>query len=375
MNALHRLYAEFGQSPWLDNLRRQDLTDGHLAALVGDGVRGVTANPTIIARAIAGSAAYDRQFLELMASGLSVEEAYWRLVIDDVGTALAILRPVHDQSAGADGFVSLELDPRLAHDASGSIAAAADLHARIMQPNLLVKIPATREGVVAIYAAVARGQNINVTLIFSLERYAEVIEAYLAGLETFAQAGGDVSRVHGVASFFVSRIDTEVDQRLTAISGGALTADLRGTAAIAQAQVAYRQFVAAFSGPRWDALASAGAHVQRPLWASTSTKDPAFADTRYVDALIGPDTVNTMPESTMAAFVDHGTLRRTIDDNIPEAAALLDRLGSAGVDMHTVGQLLEDQAVAAFTTSFDEALTLLKAKAKADRVAAATRDG
>jgi transaldolase len=363
MKMLHRLYAEFGQSPWLDNLRRQDLVDGHLATLIEDGIRGVTANPTIIARAIAGSSAYDPQLVELLRNGHSVEEAYWRLVIDDVVTALTILRPLHDESAGADGLVSLELDPRLAYDAAGSIAATADLHARIARPNLLVKIPATREGVVAIHAAIARGYSINVTLIFSLERYAAVIEAYLAGLETFAQGGGDLSTVHSVASFFVSRVDTEVDRRLTAVGDGTLTAGLRGTAGIAQAQVAYQQFVAAFSGRRWDKLASAGAHVQRPLWASTSTKDPAFADTRYVDALLGPDTVNTMPESTIAAFVDHGTLRRTVDNNNAEAIAALDRLGAAGVDIHAVGRLLENEAVAAFTKSFDDALTLLKTKA------------
>jgi transaldolase len=362
MSTLHRLYDEFGQSPWLDNLRRDDLTTGHLAELVAEGVRGVTANPTIIARAIAGSSAYDQQFAELIGSGLPVPEAYWRLAIDDVTNALAVLRPVHDDSDGTDGFVSLELDPRLARDTDASVAATAELHQRIGAPNLFVKIPATREGVAAIEQATSVGHNVNVTLIFSLDRYADVIEAYLSGLETYASRGGDLAAVHSVASFFVSRIDTEVDRRLTVI-GGKSADDLLGTAAIAQARVAYAQFVAAFSGPRWDALARAGAHAQRPLWASTSTKNPAFADTRYVDALIGPDTVNTMPEGTIAAFADHGTLQRTVDQDPAGAIEVLDRLHSAGVDLEAVATQLEDQAVAAFTKSFDEALTLLEAKA------------
>jgi transaldolase len=363
MNRLHRLYTEFGQSPWLDNLRRDDLTSGHLAELVASGVRGVTANPTIIARAMAGSAAYDTELAGLASSGVSVEDAYWRLVIEDIRAALDVLRPVHDDSGGTDGFVSLELDPRLATDAAGSAAAATDLHARIAAPNLFVKIPATAAGVEAITRATSAGQNINVTLIFSLERYAEVIEAYLSGLEAYAAAGGDLARVHGVASFFISRIDAEVDRQLAAIGGKC--AELRGSAAIAQARLAYAQFRTAFSGARWDALARAGAHVQRPLWASTSTKDPSYPDTKYVDALIGPDTVNTMPEPTMAAFADHGTLQRTVERDPAGAAAALGRLAAAGIDLAAVAQRLEDQAVSAFTASFDEALALVGAKADA----------
>jgi transaldolase len=362
MDRLHRLYAEFGQSPWLDNLRREDLNTGHLAELVGQGIRGVTANPTIIARAMAASAAYDKQFGELVGSGLSVPEAYWRLVIDDVTAALTVLRHVYDDSGGADGFVSLELDPRLAADTTASVAAAAELHAQITAPNLLVKIPATRAGVEAITEATGAGQNINVTLIFSLERYAEVIEAYLSGLEAYASRGGDVSRVHSVASFFVSRIDTEVDRQLSSLDGP--VASLLGTAAIAQAHLAYGQFKAAFRGGRWDALSQAGAHVQRPLWASTSTKNPAYSDTRYVDALIGPDTVNTMPEGTIVAFADHGTLHRTVDQDPAGAADALERLRDAGIDMQAVAARLEAEAVAAFTTSFEEALALLEAKAR-----------
>jgi transaldolase len=363
MTKLHRLYAEFGQSPWLDNLRRQDLTDGRLAQLVDQGVRGVTANPTIIARAIAGSSAYDAQFGELIAGGSSVEEAYWQLVIDDITAALAVLRPIHDDSGGTDGFVSLELDPRLADDVGGSVAAATELHGRIAQPNLYVKIPATRKGVAATRETVSRGQNINVTLIFSLARYVEVIEAYIGGLEALAARGGDVSRVHSVASFFISRIDTEVDKRLSAI-GWAPAAGLLNTAAIAQAQLAYGLFVDAFKGPRWEALAQAGAHVQRPLWASTSTKNPALPDTRYVDALIGPETVNTMPETTIAAFVDHGTLARTVDASPAHAAEMIARLRSARIDLTAVGEQLEAEAVAAFSHSFEDALGLLREKTR-----------
>jgi transaldolase len=364
MTRLHTLYADLGQSPWLDNLRREDLTGGGLAALVADGIRGVTANPTIIARAIAGSNAYDRAFAELIAAGTSVQDAYWQLVIDDVNAALQVLRPVYDESNGTDGFVSLELDPHLAHDAAGSVAAAADLHARIAQPNLLVKIPATAEGVTAIREAVGFGHSINVTLIFSLPRYAEVIEAYLGGLEAFAARGGDLARVHSVASFFISRIDTAVDARLATLAAQSQT-DLRGKAAIAQAQLAYRHFLATFRGPRWAALARAGAHVQRPLWASTSTKDPNFPDTLYVDALIGPDTVNTMPETTIAAFNDHGTLRRTIDKHGDTPVITLQRLAAAGIDLTAVTEQLEGQAVAAFIESFDDALALLDTKSHA----------
>jgi transaldolase len=363
MTKLQRLYQEQGQSPWLDDLTRVYLRDGTLGRLVGDGIRGVTANPTILARAIEGSDAYDEQFAARIAQGRLVTDAYWDLVTDDIIDALGVLRPTFDASGGTDGFVSVEVAPELARDTAATVAAARQLHERIAQPSLLVKIPATAQGVPAIQAMIAEGHSINITLIFSLARYAEVIEAYLAGLETLAQRGGDLASVHSVASFFVSRVDTEVDRRLGAIaSSDALS--LRGRAAVAQAKLAYRLFGDRFAGPRWEALAARGAQVQRPLWASTSTKHPASPDTRYVDSLIGPDTVTTLPEATIAAFEDHGTLAPTIDRGVDDAEAVMDTLAKVGVDIDDVGHTLEDQGVAGFHQSFAHLLQALQTKAR-----------
>ncbi len=363
MTKLRQLFGEQGQSPWLDNLTRSSLRDGTLARFVEDGIRGVTANPTIFARAIEGSDAYDEQFAELITAGASVDGAYWDLVIDDVRDALAILRPTFDDSNGPDGFVSIEVAPELAHDTEGTITAARDLHNLIDQPNLFVKIPATAEGVAAIRAMTAEGRSINVTLIFSLSRYHEVIDAYLTGLEDHARAGGNLADVHSVASFFVSRVDTEVDRRLDAI-GTPEALVLRGRAAVAQAKLAYQLFTDRFGDERWSELANRGAHRQRPLWASTSTKNPAYADTLYVDDLIGTHTVNTLPENTIAAFEDHGTVARTIDHDVEDSASVLDRLADVGVDMEDVGVALEDQGVAAFHESFAHVLDTLDAKAR-----------
>jgi transaldolase len=361
MTKLQRLYAEQDQSPWLDNLTRAHLRDGDLTRMVAEGIRGVTANPTIFARAIEGSADYDEQFASLTAVGVSVEDAYWELVIADVTAALAVLRPVYDAAAGTDGFVSVEVAPELAREIHATIAAARALHVRIDEPNLFVKIPATAEGIPAIEAMIAEGRSINITLIFSLARYAEVIEAYLRGLESFIDGGGDPSTVHSVASFFVSRVDTEVDRRLHAI-GTDEAFDLRGRAAVAQAKLAYELFQHQFSGARWQRLSDLGAHRQRPLWASTSTKNPAYPDTLYVDSLIGPDTVTTMPEATIAAFSDHGTLARTVDRDVEEARATLGRLAGAGVDLDRVSRKLEDEGVASFAKSYRGVLATLDAK-------------
>ena len=363
MTKLHRLHAEHGQSPWLDNINRRYLRDGTLARLVADGIRGVTANPTIFAKAIGGSADYDEQLASSIAAGGSVEDAYWDLVVTDINDALDVLRPVFDASGGADGFVSVEVAPELADDAPATIAAARHLHTRIDAPNLLVKIPATAEGVVAIEAMIAEGRNINVTLIFSLTRYTEVVEAYLSGLETFVAAGGDPSTVHSVASFFVSRVDSEVDPRLEAV-GGVDALGLRGRAGVAQAKLAYRLFCDRFAGARWDRLSVLGAHRQRPLWASTSTKNPAYPDTLYVDSLIGPDTVTTLPEDTIDHYEDHGTLARTVDVDVDEADETMRRLDALGIDMEAVGVTLEHQGVAAFHKSFQQVLGDLEAKAE-----------
>jgi transaldolase len=363
MTKLQRLYDEQGQSPWLDNLTRGYLRDGTLGRLAADGIRGVTANPTILARAIEGSDAYDEQFAALVARGRTVEQAYWDLVVDDIAGALGVLRPTFDASGGGDGFVSIEVAPELARETLATIAAARDLHQRIARPNLFVKIPATGEGVPAIQAMIAEGRSINVTLIFSLARYAEVIEAYLAGLETLARRGGDLASVQSVASFFVSRVDTEVDRRLEAVGTGRALG-LRGRAAVAQARLAYRLFQERFAGDRWERLAARGARPQRPLWASTSTKNPAYPDTLYVDALIGPDTVTTLPEATIAAFEDHGAVARTIDSGVDGAAAVMRALAGVGVDMDDVGRVLEDQGVDAFHQSFVHVLDALERKAR-----------
>jgi transaldolase len=324
----------------------------------------VTSNPTIFQHAMTGkgSEAYDEQFKSLIAGG-SVEDAYWTMAVQDVTGALGVFRDLYDASGGSDGFVSLEVAPNLANDTAATTAAARAIHERISLPNLMVKIPGTEAGIPAIQTMISEGRNINVTLIFSIARYAEVIEAYIAGLEAFDAAGGDLGQVHSVASFFISRVDTEVDRRIAALGGD--TADLAGKAAVAQARLAYQLFEQEFSGPRWEALAAKGAHPQRPLWASTSTKNPAYPDLLYVDSLIGPHTVNTMPDATVAAFADHGTVARTIDQDVEVATADLERLEAAGIDLADVARVLEEEGVASFSKSWDELMQSLNDKATA----------
>ena len=358
MTRLHDLHAQADQSPWLDNLRRGWITSGELGRWIDRGVRGITSNPSIFQKAMTGTDDYDDQLRSLVTDGATIEESYWALVVRDIVDALEIMQPVHDASGGVDGYVSVEVNPALASDTDGTIAAARDLDERIDQPNLYVKIPATAEGIPAIHQMISEGRSVNVTLIFSLVRYAEVMEAYLSGLEA---RDGDLSDVSSVASFFISRTDSEVDRRLDAIGGDSALA-LRGRAAVAQGQVAYEMFRQVFSGERWEALASRGARVQRPLWASTSTKNPAYSDTLYVDSLIGPDTVNTLPDATLAAFEDHGTVARTVDIDPVAAHDTLRDLATAGVDLDDVARVLEDEGVAAFMTSFDDLLDSLRAK-------------
>lgn len=359
MSRLHDLYESEGQSPWLDNIRRSWIRDGTLAAWVGRGVRGLTSNPSIFQNAIEGSAEYDAQFREAITSGLSVEDGYWELVTTDIASALEILHPVFEASDGLDGYVSVEVDPGLARDAAGTEEAARRLDDRLDAPNLYIKIPATAEGLEPIRRLTAERRSVNVTLIFSLERYAAVMEAYLSGLEA---AEGDLSSISSVASFFISRVDVEVDRRLEEIGSPEALA-LRGQAAIANGVLAYAAFRETFSGPRWDALVARGARVQRPLWASTSTKNPAYPDTLYVDRLIGPDTVNTLPDGTLAAFEDHGTVARTIDADVDAAAATIEALAALGVSMTEVTGQLEADGVAAFEKSFDALLAVLSEKA------------
>ena len=361
MPTLNCLYEQEGQSPWLDDLSRSDLEDGTMDAAVAHGVRGVTANPTIVARAIESTDAYDRQFDRLIASGRSLEDAYWELAVTDVRDMTRILRPTFDASGGADGYVSIEVAPGSAADTDATINAARGLHTRIHEPNLLVKIPATAAGVPAIKTMIGEGHNINVTLIFSLARYGEILEAYLSGLETLAQRVDDLRGVHSVASFFVSRVDTEVDRRLEEL-GTDQALMLRGRAAVAQAKLAYQLFLTAHTGQRWQTLVEHGAQVQRPLWASTSTKNPDYPDTLYIDKLIGPDTINTLTESSIRAFEDHGTLTRTIDTDLDEARAVMKALKAVGIDMDDVGHTLEIQGIAAFQESFTHVLGTLEAK-------------
>ena len=362
-NRIIALHDEHGQSAWLDNLKRGYITSGRLVEIRDSGVRGLTSNPSIFQKAIQNSDDYDEQSAELRAAGASTEDAYWAMVIRDIHSACDVFSKVYDQSDGVDGYVSVEVDPGLAHDAAGTETAARGLHQRINRRNLMVKIPGTAEGLGPIEEMIAEGRNINVTLIFGLDRYSSVIEAYQTGLERLAQdPEADLSSVASVASFFISRVDTEVDRRLEEIGSDDALA-LRGKAAVAQGKLAYQLFLEAFSGPRWEALASRGARVQRPLWASTSTKNDAYPDTLYVDELIGPDTVNTLPDATLEAFADHGTLARRIDADVDDARAVWQGLADVGVDMDDVAAQLEREGVSSFQKAFDELVTALDAKA------------
>lgn len=363
-NRLAALSEQFGQSPWLDNLKRSYLTSGQLAALRDRGVRGLTSNPAIFQKAIDGSPDYDEQFRALARANNPVIDDYWAMVLADIHGACDVFSRTYDETDGVDGYVSVEVDPSLAHDTDGTITAARHLHATIKRRNLMVKIPATREGLPAIEQLIADGRSINVTLIFSLERYAEVIEAYLSGLERFAAANptADLAPIASVASFFISRVDTEVDRRLEAIGTPEALA-LRGQAALAQGRLAYELFTQTFTGPRWEVLAARGARVQRPLWASTGTKNPEYSDVVYVDGLIGPNTVNTLPEATLEAFADHGTLARTVDADLDGAHDVWNALTDVGIDMADVSAKLEREGVDAFVKSFDELIASLEAKA------------
>ena len=354
---LVRLHRDFGQSAWLDNLQRSMLADGSLAALIERGVRGLTSNPTIFQKAIEGSAIYRTQYEELSLRGVSTEDAYWCMVIDDIVSAAQAFAGLHAESHGRDGFVSVEVDPRLAHDEDATVAAAIDLATRINLPNVMIKIPATDAGIGAIRRVLARGISVNVTLIFGLRRYAEVVGAHLAGLEELAvNEPSRLASTASVASFFISRVDSLVDERLVAIGAS----DLAGTVAIDQARLAYSQWSAMLGELRWRRLNDAGAQPQRLLWASTSTKNPAYPDTKYVDDLIGPETVNTLPDATLHAFVDHGRLSRTIDVDVAASVSRLARVKNAGIDLDRCEADLERQGVAAFEKSFVDLLGSLR---------------
>ncbi|MFZ4584473.1 MAG: transaldolase [Acidimicrobiia bacterium] len=355
MNSPIARLNDFGQSPWYDNLTRTLVSKGGLNQLISeDGIRGVTSNPTIFEKAMASGAGYDDQLATLAAQGASVDDIYWELVLTDVGHAADILRPTHDRLDGRDGFVSVEVSPLLAHDTDATIEQAAWLWNRLDRPNILIKIPATKAGLPAITETIAAGINVNVTLIFSLERYQAVLEAYVEGLRKLRANGGDISKVHSVGSFFVSRLDTEVDRRLPESSA------LRGRAAVANAKLAYEVFAHHIAGEEWGYVADA-ANPQRPLWASTSTKNPAYSDTLYVDDLVGPDSVNTLAQPSIDALRDHGDPKpNTITDGVDAARALVEQeLPAAGVDYADVVAVLEREGVASFAQSFHDCLASL----------------
>ncbi len=357
MTKLHEL-AQLGQAIWFDYIRRSFTDSGDLQKLLDQGVRGVTSNPSIFEKAIAGSADYDDDLRRLVDEGKSVEEIYEALVIDDIQKAADLLRPLYDESGGVDGYVSLEVSPTLAHDTEGTIAEAKRLFAVLGRPNVMIKIPATPAGISAIEAAIGAGINVNVTLIFSLAQYEAVSEAYLAGLEKLAATGGDVNQVASVASFFISRVDTAVDAALEKAGH----TNLQGKIAIDNAKLSYARFRERFSGERWQKLAQAGARVQRPLWASTGTKNPSYSDTLYVDSLIGPDTVNTVPPATLQAFLDHGQVALILETDVAGARARLARLSELGIDLDAITQKLQDDGVAAFAKSFEALMASIETK-------------
>jgi transaldolase len=355
---LHEL-SERGQSVWIDSISREWLQNGFLEKLMReDAVVGVTSNPTIFQKALAGGSWYDEQLREVLREEEEPKEIFYRLAVKDIEDACDVLRPVWDGGGGKDGYVSMEVDPTLAYESDGTIEEAMRLHEWIDRPNLFVKIPATEPGLGAIEECIARGRSINVTLIFSLDRHAAVAEAYLRGLERLVESGGDPSAVASVASFFVSRVDSEADKRLDEVGAP----ELKGKLAVANAKLAYQRYKQLFSGPRWEALAAKGATPQRCLWASTSTKNPDYPDTLYVDELIGPETVNTMPVETIEAFQDHGTVADTLEQGLDEAHALLDKLAQAGVDYDDVTDTLEREGVQKFADSFEELLEGIRAK-------------
>jgi transaldolase len=358
---LHEL-SEHGQSVWVDSVSREWLETGELARMLAeDAVVGVTSNPTIFQKALSQGEWYDEQLREVLPEESSDKEVFYRLAVRDIEAACDLLRPIWERGGGRDGYVSMEVDPDFAYERDATIDEAMRLHEWIDRPNLFVKIPGTEPGLEAIEECIARGRSINVTLIFSLDRHIAVAEAYIRGLERLVESGGDPSRVASVASFFVSRVDTEADKRLEEI-GGERALSLRGKLAIANAKLAYENYKHAFSGERWERLAAAGATKQRCLWASTSTKNPAYRDVMYVEELIGPETVNTMPKETIEAFQDHGVVSDTLERDVEGARRVLEELAEVGIDYDDVVDTLEREGVEKFSTSFRELLDGVRAK-------------
>jgi transaldolase len=348
--------AAAGTSPWLDNIRRSWLNSGTFDKMVEDGVVGVTSNPTIFQKAIADSEDYDDAIAALAGTGVTAEEAFFELAIEDVRSAADHIRGVYDDTAHLDGYVSFELPPGMANDTAASTEAAPRFWKRIDRPNIFIKIPGTAEGIPAIEESIAAGINVNVTLLFSLARHDEIHWAFIRGLERRVAAGQPVDDVHSVASFFVSRVDTAVDKLLPEGS------PLAGKAAVANAKLAYQHFFEITSSDRWKALEAQGAHVQRPLWASTGTKNPAYSDVLYVDSLIGPSCVNTMPDPTIEAFADHGVVARTVDADLDQARAAVDAVAAAGISLDEVTGTLELDGVRSFSDSFDSLIGTIETR-------------
>lgn len=355
--------SKVGQSPWYDQMTRSLVTEGTLKKMIEeDGLRGLTSNPTIFEKAISGGKDYEQALKTLVGKGASLDEIYDGLVVEDIASAADVFRPVYDATNGKDGFVSIEVSPLLAKDTAGTVDEARRLHKKLGRPNVMIKVPATPEGLPAIEQLIAGGISVNVTLIFSGEVYAQVMEAYIKGLEKRLAAGGDLSKVASVASFFVSRIDTAVDKKLEELakSGNKEAATLIGKTAIANAKLAYEKFEEVIDGERWQKLAAAGAQVQRPLWASTGTKNPAYSDVLYIDTLIGPDTVNTIPPATYNAFRDHGTVKVTIHDDVAGAHAVFAKLKELGVSLTGITEELTEAGVKSFADSYNNLIAVIE---------------
>ena len=351
MTRLHDLFDQQGQSPWLDNLCRDDIDNGRLADLIRRGVRGITSNPTIFHRSITSSAAYDDQIRQCRVDGDDVAETYWKLVTTDVIRACDLLTPLYEESSGEDGFVSLEVDPHEAHDSTATVRSALELAATVDRPNLMIKVPATDAGIGAIESLLARGISVNVTLIFGVGRYRQVLSAFRAGIEQLHRTDpARLRKVRSVASFFISRVDTTVDQQLLARNAGHLI----GKTAICQAHLAYEEWKSFVQDDEWQKLMRIGAHAQRPLWASTSTKNPNLPELLYVEQLIGPFTVNTLPEATLTAFEERGAIARTLGTDMARAQDHLRSIEALGVDVDAVAERLETDGVGSFQRSFDD---------------------
>ena len=366
---LHKL-AELGQSPWLDNIRRSWITSGEMQRMIDLGILGVTANPTIFEKAISGSTDYDDAIRRLVRAGRSVEEILRALIVGDIGDTADLFRPVYERTEARDGYVSIEVAPALAHDTEGTIQEAQGFWDTLQRPNIFVKVPATDEGIPAIEELLYRGINVNITLIFGVDVHKRVMEAYLSAVERRVDKGKDVSRLASVASFFVSRVDTKADKMLQELldkeqdpERRALIQSLMGTTAINNSKMAYQEFLNTFKGDRWERLKAKGARVQRPLWASTSTKNPAYRDVMYVEELIGPDTVNTMPRETLEAVLDHGVIRgNTLEEDVDGARKVFEDFKAAGIDYDDVVETLEREGVEKFAKSFRDLFSDLESK-------------